>query len=146
MKILLALLAISCPLFCQVKLPNWGGAGAMFSNPGWSGIAALAVPVSNSAGLYSFTLYQESLLHGKLATTTSTGLDEIVRTVVTKHGTFMLHGILTFGATTTSSATTGSFPYGGGGTFAFKGWAPGLFVIKNATAHPSAVIVIGRTW
>jgi hypothetical protein len=127
------------------KLPNFAGAGAMWSNPGWTGAAVLAVPVLTNAQLYSFTLYQEGFAKGKLTTTTSTGLDEVLKTFRVGGGTMMVHGIVTFGVTTSSTATTGSFPYGGGVTWAAKGWAPGVFVIKNA-AKPSLMVVVGRYW
>ena len=144
MKILMLLAGV--PLLAQTaKLPNWAGAGAMFSNPGFTAVGAMAVPVVSSAQLYSFTLYQEGFAAGKLTTTTSTGLDECLKTFKVAGGTAMVHVILTFGVTTTTTSTTGTFPYGGGVTWAAKGWAPGAFVIKNS-GKTSLMIVVGRYW
>lgn len=132
------------------KLPNWAGAGAMFADPGWTGWAALAIPVSTATRAYSFSLYQVIPQAGKLTTSTTTGLSAIIRTIDLKRaGTLTIHGLGTLGVATTSTATTGAFAGGGGAIWAFKGFTFETFFIQNksgASAKPEILTGFGRYW
>ena len=64
---------------------HWAGCGASFSDPGFAGWCAIAVPVVSSRGLYSFSMYEFLPNSGKPPTTaTITGLALLLREWQTK--------------------------------------------------------------
>jgi hypothetical protein len=123
---------------------------ASSNSPHFSGWAALALPVSQSAQAYSFTLYQAIPAGKSVTVSTTTGLGTILRTLPTKRGTLYLIGVATAGAATTSTATTGAFAGGGFAVFRF---AHGLTIeiggLQNkagAAAKPNLLTGAGWTW
>ncbi len=146
---LVTALLLALPACAQ--LPSWAGAGASYG-PHWSGWAALALPVSQTAQVYSFTMYQALPVTGKVPTlSTTTGAATILRTFSTKtHGTLYVLGLGTAGVSTTSSATTAAFSGGGGGVWRLpSGFTVELFAVQNKTGSgiaPNVLVGGGWTW
>jgi hypothetical protein len=136
----------------KATLPNLFLAGAEYqdgASPHFSGFVAIALPVSTTAGLYSYSMYQGLVIGGKLVTSTTTGLADDLKTFCVKAGCFVLVGLATAGAST-SSATQAAFAGGGGLLFRFtNSWAVSFFEVQNTAAgvsKPSALLAFGRTW
>ena len=125
LALLLAVTAIAqtptpAPAPTKLTLPDWFGGGAEFG-PHWGSWAALALPMSQSQAIYSYSLYEALLVKGKVPTiSTTTGLATILRQYSTKKGTLYLLGLATAGAAVTATATTASFSGGGIGVWKFS--------------------------
>lgn len=133
-------------------LPNLflvGGEYGTSTSPHFSGFVALALPVSTTAGLYSYSMYQGLIQNGKLVTSTTTGLADDLKTISFKQGALVLVGLGTAGVST-GAATTGAFAGGGGLLFRWNdGWVTGVMGIQNAAAgssKPNLLVAFGRTW
>jgi len=141
-------------LTAAAELPSWAGAGFEYqsASPHWSGWGAMAVPVSQTAQVYSFSLQQAIPIKGKVPTlSTTTGLAPIVRSFPTKaHGTLYVVGIGTAGVATTITSVTGAFAGGGGGLFKFpSGFTLEVFAIQNkagGNAKPNVLAGGGWMW
>ena len=136
----------------QTKLPNWAGFGGEYStsdSPHFSGWAALAVPVSQPAQIYSFSMYQGLIQQGKLVTSTTAGLGTILKTQQLGSATAYLIGVGTAGVAN-GTATTAAFSGGGFLVVHFKrGWtleAGGLQNKTGAGAKPNLLVGGGFTW
>lgn len=134
------------------SLPNLALVGAEYgtsTSPHFSGFAALALPVSATAGLYSYSMYQGIIVGGKLATSTTTGLADDLKTVCIKPGCFVLVGLGTAGVST-SSVTQSAFAGGGGLLYrSTSGWVAGIMGIQNSAggvSKPNLLVGFGRTW
>ena len=133
------------------KLPMWAGCGTSFSDPGWMGWCALAVPVVQSQGIYSWTMYQFLPNGGHPPTmVTSTGGAIILRSFPFHAGKLDIIGLGAVGVAVTSSATTLS-PSGGGLALwrAKKGWTFAVGAIENTVAgvsKPQWIGGPGLTW
>jgi hypothetical protein len=150
---LILLLTFSALAWGQ-ELPNWAGAGTQYGasdSPKWSGWAAMALPISQSQSVYSYTEYQAIPVKGKTPTiSTTTGLSTILRTIKIGTKTLYVMGLGTVGAAVSSTATTGSFSGGGG---AWLRWPSGFTaeVIMQqskaaAPAKPDLAAGFGYTW
>ena len=157
-------------------LPSWVGAGGEYSgssSPHYSGWVAYATPVNTALQAYSFTLGQVLVVNGKLVKSVTTGVDDLLKTVPTKHGDFTVHGIGTIGGSTASSqqpTASGQQPtanqaspnalataVGGGLMFRFRkqvwifppGFTVEVFALNNnigSASKPSVLIGGGWTW
>lgn len=133
-------------------LPSVFLAGAeysSYSSPHFSGFAAIALPVSAPAGLYSWSMEQFLLAHGKLVTSVTTGAADNLKSQCWKRGCLSLVGIATAGVST-STVTQAAFSGGGGVLWRWhNGWCAGLFELQNNAAgvsRPNTLIGGGRTW
>jgi hypothetical protein len=141
MKLFLLLaIALGCyPQACRAQtvgtmLPDWYGGGAGFG-PHWSSWAALAMPLSQSQAVYSYTLYESVLHKGTVPTTnTTTGLATILRTYKTTRGTLYVFALATAGSSVTSTATTAAFSGGGFALWQFKNGYTAEFLASEQTA------------
>jgi len=120
-------------------------------SPHFGGWAALALPVSQSQGIYSYTLYQAAPVAGRAPTiSTTTGVAMILRSFATKRGTLYVLGLTTAGAAVSGTATTGAFSGGGIGVWKF----PGGFTVEfggtaekaGAGTRPSLKLGGGWSW
>jgi hypothetical protein len=160
MRITLLMLALASVARCQTPvpqlaakaLPNFFLAGGEYNSasaPHFSGFAAMALPVSTSVGLYSYSMYQALVVKGKLTTSTTTGVADNLKTFCWKPGCFALVGLAAAGAATSTSANLAAAT-GGGGVFMFSnGWAVAAFGIQNTVGgvtKPAGLIGFGRTW
>jgi hypothetical protein len=132
-------------------LPKWGGCGASFSNPGWLGWCALAIPVVQSQGIYSWTMYQ-FIPNGSAvpAVVTSTGGAMILRSFAIRKGKLDIIGLGAVGVAVTSTAA--SFSPSGGGLALWrsaKGWTLEVGAIENkvgSVTKPQWIAGPGITW
>src|ERR1035438_10536714 len=104
----LALFLAALPLIAQTApvapaaMAHAAGCGANFSSPGWLGYCYLAIPVSASQGLYSWTMYQFIPNAGRVpSTVTSTGAALILRSFTFSRGTLDILGVGAIGAAVT---------------------------------------------
>jgi hypothetical protein len=146
-----------------VPLPNWAGMGAAYGpsgSPKTGGWAALALPVSQSQSLYSYSLYSAVPVKGTVPTiSTTTGLATVLRTYkVSDRGLIYVLGLVTAGVATTSTATgVGVFSaatvgaFSGGGLAIWK-FPNGITLEAGATADKagptsaSYKLGLGKTW
>ena len=150
MKIL-AMLVLACGLAGAQSVPasalpqNWAGAGASFTNPGFSGWISMAKLISASNGLYSYSSYDAIAKPGALPTLAArSGL----ASKVFSYGNFFVLGFGTAGVAQTSSAITGSFS---GGGMAFYKLKSGLTIelgarVVNGTASRVYEFGLGKAW
>lgn len=130
---------------------HWAGCGASFSDPGFAGWCALAVPVVSSRGLYSFSMYEFLPNSGKPPTTaTVTGLALLLREWQTKaQDSIGVYGIgAPAGVAVTSTATQFNPAWGGIGIFRrHTGWTVEAAGIKNqVTGKIDWKLGAGLTW
>jgi hypothetical protein len=146
--------AQSPPAPASAPLQNWAGLGTQYGtsdSPHFSGWAALALPLSQSQSIYSYTEYMAIPVKGKPPTTsTTTGLATILRTIHIGDKTLYILGLATAGAAVSSTATTGSFQGGGG---AFLRWTSGFtveVVVQQSKAagpaKPEVLAGVGFAW
>jgi len=132
-------------------LPKWAGCGGSFSDPGWLGWCALAIPIVQSQGLYSWTMYQ-FLPNGSQvpSVVTSTGGALILRSFKLKNGMLDFIGLGAVGVAVTASAT--SFSPSGGGLVLWRGkhgWTIEAGAIENkvgSVTKPQWILGPGLTW
>jgi hypothetical protein len=135
-------------------LPNWIGLGGGYSSadsPHMGGWAAMALPVSQSQSVYSYTVYEAIPVRGRVPTiSTTTGMATILRTLTVNRGTLYVLGLVTAGTAVTATAVTGAFSGGGLGVFKFRN---GFTIEAGATAEkagtgtrPSFKLGGGWTW
>jgi hypothetical protein len=160
MKLLLTLAALAASMTCAQKLPSWAGAGASYdssASPHYSAWGAIAIPVSTALGAYSFTVEQPLLVNGKLSTSVTTGIDDILKTLPMGAGVLTVHGIGTLGVATTSTGAVSAFAGGGGLMYEFTkkvwilsaGFTVEAFALQNkagSSAKPSVLLGIGKTF
>lgn len=154
------LIFLSCVARCQTPGPQLaakalpsvflvGGEYSSTSSPHFSGFAALAVPVSNSLGMYSYSQYQSLFVKNKITTSTTTGIADDLKTVCFKGGCAVLVGLASAGAAT-STTTQAAFSGGGGLLFRLSNsWAVSAFAVQNTvggSGKPSVLLGVGRTW
>ena len=150
----------TAPAPVKNTLPNWFGVGGEYadaSSPHFSGWAAFSLPVSAALGASSFTLEQALLLGGKIVTSVTTGIDDVLKSGATRSGIWTMHGIGTLGGVATPTATKLAAATGGGVMYELtKQWGilpPGFtfeaVALENkagSTAKPNVLIGIGKTW
>jgi len=145
-------LILLLPLAAQTKqtLPNWVGAGGSYDSadsPKFSSWVAMALPVSTSQQVYSYSMYQILPVSGHVPTiSTTTGLATIIRQV----GRVTILGLATAGVATTGTAAVGAFAGGGMGVYRFKSGftlEAGAIVNKSGgAAKPQYLLGGGWTW
>jgi hypothetical protein len=153
----LALLLAALPLIAQTApvapaaMAHAAGCGANFSSPGWLGYCYLAIPVSASQGLYSWTMYQFIPNAGRVpSTVTSTGAALILRSFTFSRGTLDILGVGAIGAAVTGTAT--SFSPSGGGVAMWLSPARWTFMAGaleekvGAVTKPAWIAGPGLTW
>lgn len=153
MKRLALLFCLCIPSWAQsaASLPKWAGCGVSFSDPGWLGFCAMAIPVVQSQGIYSWTMYQFLPNGAKVpSVVTSTGGAMILRSFPIRTGKLDIIGLGAVGVAVTSTAT--SFSPSGGGLALWrsaKGWTFQIGAIENKVAgvtKPQWIAGPGLTW
>jgi len=142
---------IQTPSSAKPALPNWAGCGASFSDPGWAGWCALAIPAVVSQQIYSYTMYSVLPNGSKTPTiTTTTGGAIIIRQFPLAGGTLNIIGLGTVGVAVSSTATTGSFAGGGLALWKAKaGWTfevGGIQTKAGTINKPELIAGTGWTW
>lgn len=130
---------------------KWAGCGASFSDPGFAGWCAIAIPAVQSQGIYSFSLYQFLPNGAKVpSTSTSTGMAIIIRQFPLGRGVLNFLGLGTAGVSTSSTATTASFSGGGIALWKSKGgWTLEAGALENKAGtinKPTWLLGSGITW
>lgn len=155
--LLLSLLAVArcqtpVPQLAAKALPNIFLAGTEYgtsTSPHYSGFLAIALPVSQPLGLYSYSMYQGLIVNKKLTTSTTTGGADDLKTMCFKRGCAALVGLTTAGV---STGTSTSLALSGGGGLLFRwnnGWVVAAFGVQNLAAgvsKPSLLVGFGRSW
>jgi hypothetical protein len=153
---LLAFAFVGALAMAQPQAPNhWAGCGSQYSSsdsPRWSGWCSVALEISTSQKLYSYSLYQIIPVPGKAPTTSTItgGWLDLKDQSIGRFGSLHVGGLLAAGAAVSSTATTGAFAGGGLGIWVLPSKLTVEFgVIQNkaaANARPQILLGFGRTW
>jgi hypothetical protein len=151
-KVSIAVL-FSVSMFAQAPVANaalpgnWVGTGATYSSAAHPRIGAwvsLAILANRQTGIYSYSSYDILPRAGKVPTTAArTGVALLLRQV----GPVYVLGLGTAGASTSATATTGSFSGGGAAVYRFKtSWSVLLEAqVVNQTGK-TVRLGFGREW
>jgi hypothetical protein len=140
------------PTLVKQSLPSVFLAGGEYSDgqsPKYSGFVSIALPVSTTVGLYSWSMYQGLIIKGKLTTSTTTGMADDLKTFCFKPGCAIVYALGAAGVATSSSTTLALADGGGLMWRSNGGWAFTLAGIENTAGgvtKPSIILGIGRTW